>query len=128
MSPVTILSIILVYFAVLYVVGVITSRKATNETFFLANRRSAWYLVAYAMIGTSLSGVTFISVPGWVGTNQFSYMQMVLGYIPGYLLIAFVLLPLYYRLRLTTITPTCLHALVCIRTKQALQFLSFRGL
>lgn len=103
MSPITILCIILVYFAVLYVVGLITSRKATNETFFLANRRSAWYLVAYAMIGTSLSGVTFISVPGWVGTNQFSYMQMVLGYIPGYLIIAFVLLPLYYRLRLTTI-------------------------
>ena len=80
-----------------------TSRKAGNEAFFLGERRSPWYVVAFGMIGASLSGVTFISVPGWVVDSQFSYMQMVLGYLLGYAVIANVLMPLYYRLQLTSI-------------------------
>ncbi len=87
----------------LFGIAFITSRKATNETFFLGNRLSPWFVVAYGMIGASLSGVTFISVPGWVGDTAFSYMMIVLGYVLGYVVIAFVLLPLYYKLRLTSI-------------------------
>lgn len=81
----------------------LTSRNATNETFFVGERKSPWYIVAYGMIGASLSGVTFISVPGWVSGSQFSYMQMVLGYLVGYFVIAYVLLPIYYKLNLTSI-------------------------
>lgn len=81
----------------------LTSRNATNETFFVGERKSPWYIVAYGMIGASLSGVTFISVPGWVEGSQFSYMQMVFGYLVGYLVIAYVLLPIYYKLNLTSI-------------------------
>ncbi len=81
----------------------LTGRKADNASFFLGNKKSPWPVVAFGMVGASLSGVTFISVPGWVGTSQFSYMQMVLGYVPGYLVVAFVLLPLYYKLNLTSI-------------------------
>lgn len=91
------------YFALLFVISMLTSRGANNDTYFRANKSSKWYLVAFGMIGASLSGVTFISVPGWVNNSQFAYMQMVLGYLPGYMLIAFVLMPLYYRLKLTTI-------------------------
>jgi Na+/proline symporter len=80
-----------------------TSRGSGNAAFFTGNRSSPWYAVAYGMIGASLSGVTFISVPGWVESSQFAYMQMVLGYLLGYLVIAQVLLPLYYRLNLTSI-------------------------
>jgi len=103
MNPSFILLIILIYFVVLYGVSYFTSRKADNQTFFSANKKSPWYLVAYGMLGASLSGVTFISIPGWVGQSQFSYMQVVLGYFAGYMVIAHVLLPLYYRLNLTTI-------------------------
>ncbi len=103
MSPVAIISLIAGYFLALILIARITSRKSDNNTFFVGNRKSPWYIVAFGMIGASLSGVTFISVPGWVGTSQFSYMQMVLGYVPGYMVIAFVLLPLYYRLNLTSI-------------------------
>lgn len=107
LTPTLILSIIAIYFAMLYVVSYVTSRKANNETFFLANRQSSWILVAIGMVGASLSGVTFISIPGVVGVeghNQdFSYFQMVLGYILGYAVIAFVLLPMYYRMGLTSI-------------------------
>lgn len=81
----------------------LTSRNATNETFFVGERKSPWYVVAYGMIGASLSGVTFISVPGWVSGSQFSYMQMVLGYLVGYFVIAYILLPIYYKLNLTSI-------------------------
>jgi Na+/proline symporter len=80
-----------------------TSKNASNETFFIGNRKSPWFLVAYGMIGASLSGVTFISVPGWVGSSQFSYMQMVFGYLAGYLVIGTVLMPMYYRLKLMSI-------------------------
>src|SRR5690606_23498512 len=94
---------LLSYFGILFLISHLTSRTRDNATFFTANRNSSWYLVAFGMIGASLSGVTFISVPGWVAERQFSYMQMVLGYVPGYALVAFVLMPLYYRLKLITI-------------------------
>jgi len=87
----------------LFVISWITSRKSNNESFFVGNRVSPWIVVAYGMIGASLSGVTFISVPGWVGDTQFSYMMVVFGYLLGYIAIATILLPLYYRLKLTSI-------------------------
>ena len=95
--------IIGVYFLVLIAIGRFTSRNADNESFFVGNRQSPWYVVAFGMLGTSLSGVTFISVPGYVGSTQFSYLQLVLGYLLGYFVVANVLLPLYYRLNLTSI-------------------------
>ncbi|MCU0338496.1 MAG: sodium:solute symporter [Spirosomaceae bacterium] len=103
MSPFIALSILIVYFGVLIAVSFYTSKGADTNTFFTANKQSPWYLVAFAMIGTSLSGVTFISVPGAVGRIQFSYFQVVLGYILGYLFIGTVLMPLYYRLNLISI-------------------------
>ena len=103
MNPALILAIILLYFSFLLLIGWITGRKANSESFFIGNRRSPWFIVAIGMLGASLSGVTFISVPGWVVDSQMSYMQMVLGFLVGYTIIAEVLLPLYYRLRLTSI-------------------------
>ena len=99
----TILIIILAYFAILFGISRLTSKKADNSTFYRANRRAPWYMVAFGMIGASISGVTFVSVPGMVLTSQMTYLQMCLGFIVGYLVIAFVLLPLYYRLNVTTI-------------------------
>ena len=99
-----ILIIIAVYFGVLMLISYLTSRKGTgNDEFFRANKSSKWYVVAVAMIGTSISGVTFVSVPGMVRNLDMTYMQMVLGSFFGYLVIAYILLPLYYRLNLTTI-------------------------
>jgi SSS family solute:Na+ symporter len=103
MSASLILTIIIAYFLLLIVVARLTAGKGDNEAFFLGNRKSPWYVVAFGMIGASLSGVTFISVPGWVEASSFSYMQVVLGYLAGYLVIIKVLLPLYYRLNLTSI-------------------------
>lgn len=103
MSPWLIFLVLMVYFSLLMLIAWRTSRGATSHTFFNANRRSKWYWVAIGMVGTSLSGVTFVSVPGWVGSTQFSYMAMVLGYVAGYVVIAFVLLPLYYQLKLPSI-------------------------
>jgi len=103
MSPSLILSVFLVYTAVLFIVTWITSRKADNQSFFIGNKVSPWFVVAYGMIGASLSGVTFMSVPGWVKATQFSYMMVVFGYLFGYAVIALVLMPLYYRLKLTSI-------------------------
>ena len=97
------IAIILGYFAVLFAISRLTGRHATNATFFSANRRSPWYMVAFGMVGASISGVTFISVPGMVTGIDMTYMQTCLGFILGYFAVAFVLLPLYYRLRLTTI-------------------------
>ena len=99
----TILLIVLAYFIVLFGISHLTSRKANNDTFYRANRRAPWYMVAFGMIGASISGVTFVSVPGMVLTSQMTYLQMCLGFIVGYIVIAFVLLPLYYRLQLTSI-------------------------
>jgi Na+/proline symporter len=103
MSPLLILGIFLVYTLVLFSVTWITARKADNQSFFIGNKVSPWFVVAYGMIGASLSGVTFMSVPGWVKDTQFSYMVVVLGYLFGYFVIALVLLPMYYRLKLTSI-------------------------
>lgn len=101
---ITILVIILIYFCILMFISYRTSKKhSDNDAFFLGNRQSTWYIVAIGMIGTSISGVTFISVPGMVGRFDMTYMQMVLGFIPGYLFVAYVLLPIYYKLNLTTI-------------------------
>lgn len=103
MSSTIILICVIAYSVLLFGLTWWTSRGATNESYYVGNRSSKWYLVAYGMIGASLSGVTFISVPGAVGTAQFGYLQVVLGYLIGYLVIAYVLLPLYYRLNLTSI-------------------------
>jgi solute:Na+ symporter, SSS family len=103
MSPILILGLFLIYTLVLFSVTWITARKADNQSFFIGNKISPWFVVAYGMIGASLSGVTFMSVPGWVKDTQFSYMVVVLGYLFGYCVIALVLLPMYYRLKLTSI-------------------------
>jgi len=103
MRPALLLAFILGYFALLLAVAWWRSRAADNQSFFIGNRNSHWMLVAFGMIGTSLSGVTFISVPGAVGSTAFSYFQIALGQFAGYLVIAYVLLPLYYRLELTSI-------------------------
>jgi solute:Na+ symporter, SSS family len=103
MTPLLILGIFLIYTLVLFSVTWFTARKADNQSFFIGNKVSPWFVVAYGMIGASLSGVTFMSVPGWVKDTQFSYMVVVLGYLFGYFVIALVLLPLYYRLKLTSI-------------------------
>lgn len=103
MSASFLLLVILGYFLILFLISFLTGKNSSDDTFFKGNRSSPWYLVAFGMIGASLSGVTFISVPGWVGNSSFSYMQMVLGYLLGYAVIAFVLMPLYYRLNLTSI-------------------------
>jgi len=94
---------VLAYFAVLFGISRLTSRRANNDTFYRANRRAPWYMVAFGMVGASISGVTFVSVPGMVLTSQMTYLQMCLGFIVGYFVIAFVLLPLYYRFQMTTI-------------------------
>jgi Na+/proline symporter len=96
-------SFVIGYFLLLLLVAYFTSRNSNNDSFFIGNRNSNWMLVAFGMIGTSLSGVTFVSVPGTVGASGFQYFQVVLGYFLGYLVVAFVLLPLYYRLNLTSI-------------------------
>lgn len=103
MAPILILLVIVIYFLVLLGIAWITGKKADNESFFIGNRKSPWPVVAIGMVGASLSGVTFISVPGWVIDSQFSYLQMVMGYLVGYAVIAEILLPLYYRMRLTSI-------------------------
>ena len=103
MTPALILTVVLIYTILLFGITFYTSRNADNQSYFVGNRASPWYVVAYGMIGASLSGVTFMSVPGDVGTGNFSYFQMVLGYLLGYGVIAFVLLPVYYRMNLTSI-------------------------
>lgn len=103
MSPLVLFSFVIGYFLILLIVAWFTSRNSTNDSFFIGNRNSNWFLVAFGMIGTSLSGVTFISVPGAVGLNGFAYFQIVIGYLIGYAAVAMVLLPLYYKLNLTSI-------------------------
>ena len=103
MNPLYYIITIAVYFLVMIIISIITSRKADNNTFFIANHKSPWFLVAFGMVGATLSGVTFISVPGAVASLQFSFLQVVLGYIVGYMVIAFLLLPLYYKLKLVSI-------------------------
>jgi SSS family transporter len=103
MSPLMLFSFVLGYFIILLIVANRTSRNSNNESFFIGNRSSNWMLVAFGMIGTSLSGVTFVSVPGAVGKESFAYFQITLGYLIGYAIIAYVLLPIYYRLNVTSI-------------------------
>lgn len=103
MTPALVLFTMAAYFAVLFVISYITGRKADNQGFFTGNRKSSWYVVAFAMIASAISGVTFVSVPGMVGTQAFSYLQMVLGFAVGQILIAFVLIPLFYKMNLTSI-------------------------
>ncbi len=103
MNPWILLLIVVLYFGTLITISFFTSRGADNASFFVGNRKSPWYVVAFGMIGTSISGVTFISIPGEVGATAFSYMQLVLGYFLGYMVIANVLMPLYYRMNLSSI-------------------------
>ena len=103
MSSALLFTFVIGYFLLLLTVAWFTSRNSNNESFFIGNRNSNWMLVAFGMIGTSLSGVTFVSVPGGVGSGNFYYFQVVLGYLLGYAVIAFVLIPLYYKMNLTSI-------------------------
>ena len=103
MSSSIIIFIVLIYFLILFVISNLTKGNDDNSTFFSANKNSPWYLVAFGMVGASLSGITFISVPGDVGQIEFTYFQVVLGYMVGYFIVAIVLLPIYYKLKLTSI-------------------------
>ncbi|PWD99921.1 sodium:solute symporter [Marinilabilia rubra] len=103
MEPLLILSLVGVYFVILIAISVITSKRADNKSFFLGNRKSPWGVVAIGMVGASLSGVTFVSVPGYVTSVGYTYMQMAAGFFVGYIVIAYLLLPLYYKLNLTSI-------------------------
>ena len=94
---------VLIYFGLLLAFSRLTTRGSSNDTFFRANRRSPWYMVAFGMVGASISGVTFVSVPGMVGASDMTYLQTCMGFILGYIVVAFVLLPIYYRYDLTTI-------------------------
>ena len=103
MTATQILLLIAAYFGVLLLISYFTGKNDNNEDFFKAGKKSPWYLVAFGMVGASLSGVTFISVPGWIDGSQFSYFQVVLGYMVGYFVVAFVLMPIYYKLNVTSI-------------------------
>lgn len=103
MNPYTVLAVIAVYFIVIYTISYISSRKVDNAGFFVGNRQSSWYVVAFAMISSSISGITFISVPGMVAEKSFSYLQMNLGFVVGQFTIAFVLVPLFYRMNVVSI-------------------------
>ena len=103
MTPLSVIITIAAYFAILFTVSYIAGRKADNAGFFVGNRKSSWYVVAVAMIGSSISGVTYVSVPGMVASSSFGYLQMVLGFVAGQLIIAFILTPLFYRMNLVSI-------------------------
>lgn len=103
MTATQILILIAAYFGVLLLISYFTGKNDNNDDFFKAGKQSPWYIVAFGMVGASLSGVTFISVPGWIEGSQFSYFQVVLGYMFGYFVVAYVLLPIYYRLNVTSI-------------------------
>ena len=105
MTSTLIVTVLVLYFSMLVAISFFTSKKANNESFFRGDRKSPWYLVSFGMIGASLSGVTFLSIPGWVGdsSKQFGYMQVVFGYLVGYFIVAYVLLPLFYRSNVTSI-------------------------
>ena len=103
MDPIAVLVTIVAYFVLLFLVSYVAGRKSDNEGFFVGNRKSSWFVVAFAMIGSSISGVTYVSVPGMVGGSGFSYLQMVLGFVVGQFIIAYVLIPLFYRMKLVSI-------------------------
>lgn len=122
MNPVWLFSFVIAYFLILLIVAYYTSRNSNNDSFFIGNRNSNWLLVAFGMIGTSLSGVTFVSVPGTVGSAGFAYFQVVIGNLLGYITIAFILLPLYYRLNLTSIYNYLHHRLGIVSYKTGALF------
>lgn len=103
MSPIAVIITIIAYFVILFTVSYIAGRKADNAGFFVGNRKSSWYVVAFAMIGSSISGVTYVSVPGMVAVSGFGYLQMVMGFVAGQFIIAFVLVPLFYKMNLISI-------------------------
>jgi len=103
MSPTLILIVISTYIAILFAITWVTAKRANSQSFYIGNKSSPWFVVAYGMIGASLSGVTFMSVPGWVQETNFTYLLVVIGNMAGYAVIALVLMPLYYRLNLTSI-------------------------
>ena len=103
LSPLLLLSIVIGYFGLLMLISWLTSRGSNNDSFFIGNRSGNWKLVAFGMIGSTLSGVTFVSVPGTVGTDGFQYLQITFGYIIGYIVVAYILLPIYYKMHLTSI-------------------------
>ena len=103
MQPIHILLLIACYFGLLFLISYFTGKEDSNDAFFKANKQSPWYIVAFGMIGATLSGVTFISVPGTVEAQHFGYMQMVFGYVLGVIIIAYVLLPIYYKYNVTSI-------------------------
>ena len=125
MSAGLLFAFVIGYFILLLIVAWYTSRNANNESFFIGNRNSNWMLVAFGMIGTSLSGVTFVSVPGTVGAAGFAYYQVVLGYFLGYFIIAFVLLPLFYKMNLTSIYNYLEHRFGMISYKTGALFFIF---
>ncbi len=98
-----IVAVVLAYFALLFGISRCFGRKATNETFYRADRQSPWYMVAFGMVGASISGVTFVSVPGMVGRMQMTYLQTCMGFVLGYVVVSFVLLPLFYRMNVVSI-------------------------
>jgi Na+/proline symporter len=102
-SPSFILTLIIGYFIILVLISYLTGKENSNQVFFVANKNSPWYLVAFGMVGASLSGVTFISVPGWIEASKFHYFQVVLGYFVGYIIVTFILLPIYYEKNVTSI-------------------------
>ena len=103
MTPLAVIATVLGYIAVLFVVAWLSGRRADNAGFFTGNRSTPWYMAAFAMIGAAISGVTFISVPGSVAVDSFSYMQMVAGFTVGQLVVAFLLIPTFYRLRVVSL-------------------------
>src|SRR6185503_5897309 len=125
MSAGLLFSFVIGYFILLLAVAWYTSRNSNNDSFFIGNRNSNWMLVAFGMIGTSLSGVTFVSVPGTVGSSGFAYFQVVIGYVIGYAIIAFVLLPLYYKLNLTSIYNYLHHRFGMVSYKTGALFFVF---
>ena len=124
MSPLSVIITIAAYFAILFTVSYIAGRKADNAGFFVGNRKSSWYVVAFAMIGSSISGVTYVSVPGMVAASNFGYLQMVLGFIAGQLIIAFVLTPLFYRMNRFPFTNIWRTGSACPHTVQGPGFSS----
>ena len=103
MTPLSVIITIAAYFVILFTVSYIAGRKADNAGFFVGNRKSSWYVVAFAMVGSAISGVTYVSVPGMVAASNFGYLQMVLGFIAGQLIIAYLLVPLFYKMNLVSI-------------------------
>ena len=102
-SPLFTSLFVLGYFSLLILISKKSSKTSNDDAFFIGERKSPWYVVSFGMIGATLSGITFLSVPGWVEKNQFFYLQMVLGYVPGYLFVAYILMPIYYKMNIYSI-------------------------